>query len=113
MSTLTEVWGGSKSEMADKVRRYADRTGKIHSYIMLALLHEAVIEIEELERAQASEPAIDGFTEWMAERMEEKGVGRKELASMAGLSETSIHNIMSGKNSPTLRSAGKIAEVLR
>ena len=113
MSTLTEVWGGTKSEMADKVRKYADRTGKIPSYIMLALLHEAVIEIEELERRAESEPSVEGFGEWMAWRMEKKGVGSRELAEKSGLSQTTIHNILAGINSPTLRSASRIAEVLR
>lgn len=109
MSRLVDVWGGSKSQIADKVRQYADKTDMVPSYIMLHLLHEATVEITELENV----PTVENFREWMVSKMHEREITGKELAGKAGISETTVASILKGRNSPTLRTACSIAEVLR
>lgn len=117
MSKLTEVWGGSKAQIADKVRIYSDKTGKVPAYIMLHLLHEAINEITELEHRQESSinaETLELFHVWMAMRMGDKGINQTELSRLSGVSNGTVSRLLNGKAPKAgLATITKIVEVLQ
>ena len=117
MSKLVEVWGGSKAQIADKVRLYSDKTGKAPAYIMLHLLHEALAEITELEHRQESSvnaETLELFHVWMAMRMGDKGINQAELSRLSGVSSATVSRLLNGKApNAGLSTIAKIVEVLQ
>ena len=111
MSKLTEVWGGSKAQIADKVRIYSDKTNKIPSFVMLTLLHEAMKEIDELENG-VSMDILGSFHEWVNRRMDEKGFTQQNLADKAHISLATVNHLIHGKTDVYLSTAVKVLEAL-
>lgn len=111
MSKLTEVWGGSKAQIADKVRIYSDKTNKIPSFVMLTLLHEAMKEIDELE-CGVSMDILGSFREWVNQRMDEKCLTHRDLADKAHISLSTVNRLLHGDAEVYLSTAVKVLEAL-
>lgn len=53
------------------------------------------------------------FTRHVRQALADKGLTQAQLGELAGLTESSISNYLSGKRAPTLYSAALIAKALR
>ena len=112
MSEIVERWGGSKAATVDKARRYAEQIGQPLPWVLATLLHEALLEIEELERRGIRPSTLCGFGAWLSESMDSRGMTQADLARRCGLSRTEISYIVNGRVSPRLETVARIMEVL-
>lgn len=104
-----DEWAGSKPALARKVEDYAASIGKPYSEVLLALLHESIVDVQALDAevgfllGMIMDPARE-----LRDELDRRGISQTELARRSGISQATVSNILNGKHGVGLYIVRKI-----
>jgi hypothetical protein len=108
-----DTWGGSKTELAKHVERYADRIGRPYPEILLTLLHAAISDVSLMEDRNAFLMGmLTSPGDTVKAELARRGMSQAELSRITGLYKNTIMNFVNHNADCRLSTVGAIVEAL-